>query len=673
MRGAFKPIILNSVMPRKRKQQAHLDRLNAQKSRRPQTPNDFEQVDGPVMVPVLLSPVVADSDSEGSDNEVYWPVEDDWDAHPLGDAEKESLVLKWIPEAKPTGRKPHTGVSRWTTWRWQSEMSKRAVSMAGSKSLFELWNIEPKSAITETPNDPAPKNESRTNMLYKSLQILQTSFHIDAPNRQFERALKDTTKSDFVRLICVYRYIKAMEKNEPVIKSSEEIASCLYPEMNKERRGRNIRIWSEYFLKHNHLPEIYQGKNIKMKSIIADVNTQNICRQWLRSQRSNAISGKSFSVWMNENLHLLLGLPASIEISERTSTRWLHQLNYNIGDASKKGMYFDGHERPDVVEYRKKFLDEMEIFQKRMPIYEGESMEIRKDPELPGDVKTLIMVVHDESCFQSNDGGKTCWFDEDHRPIRPTSAGKSLMVSAFLCECHGILRLSDEQSSQHPGIEKDSTEIIKPGSNAEGYWTNADLVKQCKQKAMPIFKVLHPNCDAIFVFDNSANHHAFSPDALVASRLNLKDGGVNLKTIMRDGWFLTSGGERKSQPNRNEHGQQKGLRTILEERNLWRDGMKRTEAVNLLKSQPDYQEQREWLTETVVSESGFAIAFFPKFHCEFNHIEMFWGAAKRFARSRCNYSFNGLSRVLPLALSSVTVAQIRRFARKCFRLVIKDI
>ena len=143
---------------------------------------------------------------------------------------------------------------------------------------------------------------------------------------------------------------------------------------------------------------------------------------------------------------------------------------------SKKGMYLDGHERADVVEYRKKFLKEMEEHLKRMPVYVGDEMEVRIMPELPESVRPQIMVVHDESCFQSNDGGKTGWFDENHRQIRPKGAGKSLMVSAFLCECHGFLRLSDEQRAQHPEVQYyDSTEIIKPGCNSEGYWTNADL------------------------------------------------------------------------------------------------------------------------------------------------------------------------------------------------------
>ena len=45
-------------------------------------------------------------------------------------------------------------------------------------------------------------------------------------------------------------------------------------------------------------------------------------------------------------------------ISERTAVNWLKKLGYSCKDV-KKGVYFDGHERPDVIEARKKFLAEI--------------------------------------------------------------------------------------------------------------------------------------------------------------------------------------------------------------------------------------------------------------------------------------------------------------------------
>lgn len=46
------------------------------------------------------------------------------------------------------------------------------------------------------------------------------------------------------------------------------------------------------------------------------------------------------------------------KISEWCARRWLQKLGYDVTEV-KKGVYVDGHERPDVVEYRKKFIAEI--------------------------------------------------------------------------------------------------------------------------------------------------------------------------------------------------------------------------------------------------------------------------------------------------------------------------
>ena len=129
-----------------------------------------------------------------------------------------------------------------------------------------------------------------------------------------------------------------------------------------------------------------------------------------------------------------------------------------------------------------------------------------------------LQQTHDESFFGTNDGRSYCWLDEKNREIRPKGNGRSIMVYAFLCEFHAISRLDDELKTLHSEVPADSTVFLKPGANSECYWKNSDLIAQVKDKAIPIFRLLHEDCDALFMFDNSQNHHESPPDALNAKK-----------------------------------------------------------------------------------------------------------------------------------------------------------
>lgn len=155
---------------------------------------------------------------------------------------------------------------------------------------------------------------------------------------------------------------------------------------------------------------------------------------------------------------------------------------------------------------------------------------------------------------------------------------------------------------------------------------------------------------------------------------------------MRDGWFVRDG-QKVVQPMNfpKDHAefpdQQKGMKQVLLERGLWVDKLRmkcRQEkctvgsvnccATRLLELQPDFKEQCS-LVQEVIEEAGHLCIFLPKFHCELNFIEYFWGAVKRYLQENCDYTFSTLQQNLPMALESVSVETIRKWEHRMWRWV----
>lgn len=69
----------------------------------------------------------------------------------------------------------------------------------------------------------------------------------------------------------------------------------------------------------------------------------------------------------------------------------------------------------------------------------------------------------------------------------------------------------------------------------------------------------------------------------------------------------------------------------------------------------------------VIEAAGHLCIFLPKYHCELNFIEFFWGAVKGYLREHCDYTYPGLQKNMPLALRSVSVELIRKWEHRTVR------
>jgi hypothetical protein len=142
------------------------------------------------------------------------------------------------------------------------------------------------------------------------------------------------------------------------------------------------------------------------------------------------ITAQSFAFWVKTNLHLETDFPRPVMISDRTVIRWIHYLGMDY----LNGLYIDGHERRDVVEYPEAFLKRMLEYANYFFQHKGDDMNIEMAPVLESSQRLLVLVTHDKSCFSSHDGKATIWMDANDWPLRPKGQGRSIMVSEFLCE-----------------------------------------------------------------------------------------------------------------------------------------------------------------------------------------------------------------------------------------------
>uniref|UniRef100_A0A0W0FNV9 Tc1-like transposase DDE domain-containing protein n=1 Tax=Moniliophthora roreri TaxID=221103 RepID=A0A0W0FNV9_MONRR len=186
------------------------------------------------------------------------------------------------------------------------------------------------------------------------------------------------------------------------------------------------------------------------------------------------------------------------------------------------------------------------------------------------------------------------------------SHGQLIHDSDFINEIDGHLVVWNSDGT----VKSEAWEIIYPGSNGDAWWDHEQLLKQI-DKAIKVFEEAHPDCQALFVFDQSSAHAALGPDALHAFDMNKSNGDSNPDPRFRG----------KAQKMMTETGEAKELQQVLEEQGF---NVKKMCA----KCKPDDFTNQKSLLEIKIEQAGHYCIFLPKFHCELNPIEMYWSWVK---------------------------------------------
>lgn len=596
-------------------------------------------------------------------------------------------VLQWDKNTKVSLRSNYNGTSRTTTWRKQKEEEEMKEHAKQYQKLDSYLMSSKKLVLNNEDLALSTKkkveNEAQLDTALIKQRINELNIICNVTKSAISNAKVFTY--DYVRLLSTRKYLQHLLDGKKKMNSSLQIAQEMW---NKGAyMSRCIRNWGDHYLKTGELPIHQQGKHVKIVSCLDDEDFTKTCKKWLRQQKPEERNPCQLKTYIEEVVFpTKIGSIKKDTIGEETCRRYMHLWGFEY-DELKKGVFYDGHERPDVVKYRQEWLKKMFTYKKYMKDFSGDNLDQIVEPILNSNEKEHVMVTHDECHFYSNDGRKTVWVLDEENVLRPKHIGRSIMVSDFLCPCHGPLRLTEEEMQQHPQIQHQEARVLR-SVQVDGYWKSEHMVDQLYNRAIPIFEVLHPGCIGVFCFDQSTNHNAMAEDALAVSKMNLSPGGQQPQ--MRNGWFITTTGQMITQqmvfdenyPDATLRGKPKGIKQILLERGLWREGlklscekcMKREEvpersdccARRIMMLQPDFASQKSILEETV-EKMGHIIEKYPKFHCECNFIERYWGYSKRETRRRCRYTYADLLRTVPEVLNSVPITVIRKFSRKSWR------
>lgn len=150
--------------------------------------------------------------------------------------------------------------------------------------------------------------------------------------------------------------------------------------------ARQLRRWETQWMTKGTIEAGRQGKYERLASWLLDEELVSRTRQFC-SEQKDKLTSRSLARFVGEYLKsrtIENALQRQLDtvgyardsITDRSARRWLNRLGFEWKDV-RKNIYIDGHDRPEVLEYRKEFLMRMEALAPRFATFDPENGTIK--------------------------------------------------------------------------------------------------------------------------------------------------------------------------------------------------------------------------------------------------------------------------------------------------------
>lgn len=353
----------------------------------------------------------------------------------------------------------------------------------------------------------------------------ESTFTTDSVREHVQSWISALDRDDLMSLSLLLHEVLVNEIGIQMTPASEVIGKVL------NKSGRTVREWRAAFHDNDGcFPDSLQGKYQRQGDLWNNEGFNRKASLYIRESAS--VNGRPnltsdlFCQWVNNELlpSEVLGPGFPHSVSVQTARMWMHELGFSVID-KKKGIYIDRHKRPDVVEYRKKFLRKMITCGMLTPSHastDEAQLYFSEDIEAPRDeqVAKSVIIYHDKSILNANEDESVQW----------GTLNQHIMVSEFIEEKGGYLSLSSEQfaaaKETNPNIQKSARVLLEYGEAREGYWTSQRFMHQMEiAVAIAELNTQEKKATMCIVFYQSLCHKAYGEDALNVDKMNVRPGG----------------------------------------------------------------------------------------------------------------------------------------------------